>query len=346
MPITSSLSHAADVDCDRAPRMREVPRLNRMLLRAVLALVAGSSAPSVLAAQTIDALVQLLDSPDWRVRSDAVSRLNLMPLSDLPATVAPKLTALLEREALQPDLPANVESEGYGEYEIELVHGVLRFRDPASLRGMALLGIHTSREAQEFVASHGAASLPYLDQAWATQPLARGSVVTTWALMLGRFAHTLSRDERLQIQARLLAADAINFAWAAVTVPMPEAVPILEATAAADPLEIVRNRAQTALTQLRPLRDALSSQDLAARLREWLDALCSAAQGARRGTCESLTNLLDDVRTHLAAGRTGSAKNAFEAFANRADSAMQQGELTDAEHRLLADNARYLAGKL
>ena len=129
----------------------------------------GAALPLVcspLAAQSPDSLVKQLDSPDWRVRADAAVRLYDVPVAELPADAASKIVALLEREALTSDTVPPAEGESYGEYEIDLVGVALRLNDAAALRGMALLGIQTGSDAERFVASPGAASLPFLEEGW------------------------------------------------------------------------------------------------------------------------------------------------------------------------------------
>src|SRR6266487_6074011 len=106
-------------------------------------------------------ILRALDSPDWQARSSAIHVLNDLPVASLPAGFAEKVIALFEREAVDSAPGPKPEGgEGYGEYLIALMEGVVRLRDPRSLRGMALLGIQMSREAQEFVAEQGAAVLP------------------------------------------------------------------------------------------------------------------------------------------------------------------------------------------
>jgi hypothetical protein len=50
-----------------------------------------------------ESLVALLRSPDWKVRDRAVAGLNFLPLSNLPASYAPSIITLFEREAISPD---------------------------------------------------------------------------------------------------------------------------------------------------------------------------------------------------------------------------------------------------
>jgi len=235
--------------------------------------------------RTPESLVAMLDSPDWQVRSDAIARLNLISASRLPTSYATTIISLLEREATSPN--SRGEGEGYGEYLLGVVNGVVRLHDPRSLRGLALLGIQASREAQDYVASQGGKSLPFLDEAWARSH--SDAVATTWAYMLGKSPQALSRAERLQVMARLLGVlpgNSRGFTWAAVMGPLPELVPLVEEIASSDPMPARRQAGAQALQRLRPLRDRLSTRDLFARFSDWLDALCSA--GTRGGACQVL----------------------------------------------------------
>ena len=93
--------------------------------------------PAYLGAQADnpDSLVRLLTSPSVGVRADAVVRLSLIPMAQLPVAARPALVSLLEREATgqvaYPDTTARYET--YGEYIIDLTRTVLRFHDPASV---------------------------------------------------------------------------------------------------------------------------------------------------------------------------------------------------------------------
>ncbi len=337
---------------DSGGRVPERARVRAWLaggLLAVAAVLVPGSGERLLAQTNVDSLVGLFDSPDWHVRANAVFALYMDHSVHLASSYAPRFTALLEREAVGAIAAAPSDENGYGEYEIHLVELTLRFEDPASLRGMALLGIQTSRAAKEFVAQQGAASLPYLDEAWRRDRHSRMSVITTWALLLGKYMGILTREQRLDVKQRLFQAadsESLGFAWAAETAPLPEAVPLVELIAATTQFDIVRRRAQQVSTSLRPRRDGLPPGALLERLTDWLDAICRGAEGARHGACESLGNLLADARTQVAAGRLPAAKNVVSTFADRADTAFHEGALSDAEHRLFAENARYLVERL
>jgi len=305
--------------------------------------VAATLGAAPAASQSPDSLVAQLGATDWQRRGDAIARLNLLPVEALPPTFAPTAIALLEREATNPD-PGPREGEGYGEYLIAVMSGVVRLQDPRSLRGLALLGIQMSRGAQEYVASQGAPSLPFLDEAWARSQ--SDAVATTWAYMLGRYATALSRPERLQVIARLVAVLPDNsraFTWAAVMGPLPEAVPLVEMVATGDARPETRQAGIRALASLRPVRDRLSSREVLQRVSDWLDAFCWSATGARGDACKmlsvSLTNATSQVESR---GLTGT-RLALEDLVRQARTARAAGGLRDIEEHFIVGNAEYLS---
>jgi len=297
-----------------------------------------SAAQTPASSPTADSLVRMLASPDWRLRSDAIVRLNLVPRQQLPNAYATTVIQLFEREALE----SRQQSEGYGEYLLDLMQGVVRLRDPRSLRGLALLGIHMSREAQEYVASQGGASLPFLDEAW--QRGHSDAVAETWAYMLTRYDKALTRPERLQVMARFLAVAPANsraFSWAAEIGPVPDVVPIIEEIESSEP-QVMRKRAATnALNKLRPLRNGMSPRDLSTRLEDWVEAMCLDASGARASTCQNLRERLKRAKDEVQARGLGAAKPTLAAVVDEVDPAKAPG-LNNFERRLIAGNAQHL----
>lgn len=288
------------------------------------------------AAQNVDSLMMRLDSPDWRERSIAVGVLGRLSASQRPPGFADKVIALLEYEALNPDEAAIAGGEGYGEYTAELVRVVLGLDDPRALRGIALIGIGTGLAAKEFVASHGAASIPYLDEAWELSALKQDAVAQTWALMLGQFPDRLSRTERIQVLGRLIAAAERNtraFSIAARRSGLPELVAALNEIAENNPDPRRRAFAAYDAQPLLPVRDALAPAELHARMFDLLDAVCLDAAGDKLQTCTTLQGYLD-------AGYSDG--NALDTLAQQAELAEQQGILKPYEEALFAGNAQYL----
>jgi len=283
-------------------------------------------------------LLRALDSPDWQVRSSAIHELNDLPVANLPPGFAAKAIALLEREAVDSAPGPKPEGgEGYGEYLIELMEGVVRLRDPRSLRGMALLGVQMSREAQEFVAEQGATVLPFLDEAW-RNPNARASVAVTWAYMLTTYSARLSRNDRLEVVRRVLEAHAIDtqsFLFAVDDAQLVIAIPLIEHVATRGEIDIVRDDARRSATRLKATRDSMSPAALLSQLSEALDALCLSACAERATACASLSTTL-----------RGSSADSLVTFARRVDSGFLRRVWSDDERRVLSISARYVATRL
>jgi len=280
-------------------------------------------------------LLRALDSPDWQVRSSAIHELNDLPVANLPSGFAAKAIALFEREAVDSvPGPKREGGEGYGEYLIELMRGVVRLRDPRSLRGMALLGIQMSRKAQEFVAEQGAASLPFLDEAWRDEN-ARPPVAITWAYMLTTYSARLSRNDRLEVVRRVLEAHAIDtqsFLFAVDQARLVIAIPLIEHVATADDIDIVRDDARRSATRLKSTRDSMPAAALVSQLSEALDALCLSARAERAAACASLSATLGQP-----------SADSLVAFARRVDSGFLRRVWSDDERRVLSTSARYVA---
>lgn len=319
-------------------RMSEIVRVGLNIGVLLASFSAFSAAQSPARSPAPDSLVRMLASPDWRVRSDAIARLNLVPTRQLPSAYATTVIQLFEREALE----SRQQSEGYGEYLLDLMQGVVRLRDPRSLRGLALLGIRMSREAQEYVASQGGASLPFLDEAW--QRGHSDAIAETWAYMLTRYDKALNRPERLQVMARFLAVAPANsraFSWAAQIGPVPEVVPIIEEIETNDPQEMRKRAATNALNKLRPLRDGMSPRDLSSRLEDWVEAMCLDASGARAGTCQNLRQRVKMAKDEVQTRGLSAAKPMLGTVVDEVDPARAPG-LNDFERRLIAGNAQHL----
>ncbi|HEX5438925.1 MAG TPA: hypothetical protein VFW98_17370 [Gemmatimonadaceae bacterium] len=145
--------------------------------------------------------------------------------------------------------------EGVADYEMDLVSLALRFKDPAALPGFAYLGIQMARDVEDFVATQGSASLPYLDSAWTKEPDARPDIMETWAIMVGEQRNRITAVERIQLLRRLLQA--------------------------ADSEQMGFDDAAEVLDTLTAIRAAMSPAQLHADLTDWLQAICLNATGER-----------------------------------------------------------------
>ena len=328
-------------------------RVGRTILRCLI--VAGiAPLPTILGAQTNDpdSLVRLLTSPSIGARADAVVRLSLIPMAQLPMAARPALVSLLEREATgqvaYPDTTAGYET--YGEYIIDLTRTVLRFHDPASVRGLSLLGIQTSRVAQEFVAGFGSQSLAALDEAWTTKRSARPSVLVTLGRMVAqRQTNGLSESDRQEVLNRIWAgvdSFPIALATTARAASLFMLVPVLRQISSSNSDPSVGAGVGRALAELEPKLNAASPTTVASGLNDWLRALCLGAQGARSSACTSLSGTVISATGQITTNQPGPARDTLMALAARVDTGYQQGVWTDGEHRLLAANARYLGFRL
>lgn len=315
---------------------------------AALLVVAATLGAAPAASQSPDSLVALLGATEWQSRHDAIARLNLLPVDALPSSFPSTAIALLEHEATHPD-PGPREGEGYGEYTLALMQSVLRLDDPRALRGMALLGMKTSRRAKEFVAKQGGAALPYLDQAWARDSFARPDVMTTWGYMLGPYGRALSPADSLVLMARLVRGareQPLGFAWAVGIATAFETVPVLDVIAATNAHAIVRRRAADVSATLRRGRDAVGPTELVRRLNLWLKAVCQNPAGARPRACDSLTDLSAEVLNQLRADRTQTGAAALDTLIRVADAAPGAGGLDEPERTLVVGTGRYIRSRL
>jgi hypothetical protein len=250
------------------------------------------------------------------------------------------MIALLEREATTPPPEASAEGEGFGEYVMAVSRAVVRLQDPASLRGLALLGIQTSAKAGDFVASFGTQSLPYLDEAWSREGQDRAPIVRTWARMLGEFGGTLSDADRTQVLNRIIqsasAGEEMAFVLAAEKVPLPASLPIIEILVAEGRNEVVRSAATDVAGGLVPIRDALTPLQVQADLEEWLRATCLGATEGRASVCEALADAFE-------AGPGNAAD--LQQVVEEAESARQLSLISRYEAAVLAGGATYLLGR-
>src|SRR5258708_11455470 len=149
-------------------------------------------------AQNVDSLTALLSSPIVRIRASALVKLGSLSPAQL-APAASTIISLLEREAM--GTATSVADMGfdrgdggdtYKEYVIALSEAALALHDQRATRGIALLGIETSRAAEMFVVAQGSVGAAALEEAWNIQPDSRPSVMSAWGLMLAPGAPTLT----------------------------------------------------------------------------------------------------------------------------------------------------------
>jgi hypothetical protein len=315
-----------------------------MALFGMPSLVRGQSATD---GPDIAALTAALDDTDLTTRTIAVAALATIPGATLPSVTRRKLVALLEREAVTPRVarPDDGEDGELGPYLMELVRTVVRLRDPASLRGLALLGIQTSLAAQQFVASQADSSVALLAAAERADSNSRGAVAETRGMMLGEYAARLSPGARSSVRSSLLATAAIDpmaFAHGVEYARLVEATPVLAMLAANAKTELGRDILADAAAKLSALRDQATTVQVLDGLTESLAALCVATKAQRLQTCQSMVSTARLVFDHLREARPALARQALRTLAAAATDAVRRGIITPTEGTMIAGTATYL----
>ena len=210
---------------------------------------AGAPADGDSLTRALDTLSHMLDSNDFRARAAAVGALATLPTDSIPSDIRSRLMTLLDREGVagargESEITAQspeVDAEEFGEYVIALTDLVLSFQDGHASRGIALIGIQTSRDAQQFVAAQGAAVLPLLDSVYVANPATAPAVVKTWGYALAaQPAGPLAHADSVRLVSRLLTVapqQPIAFASAARAARFVDAAPALEKIGAETRLE-------------------------------------------------------------------------------------------------------------
>lgn len=286
------------------------------------------------------ALVHDLASPRVGVRSNAVAQLNMVPVSATPSSARDALIALLKREATAPLKPETENAENYHEYIFGLVDAVIRLDDARGLRGVALLGIETSRAAQEFVVRQGPAALAALDEAW-TKPAVRPDVIATWGLLLASAPPWLSSDARYRILQRIAAA-ATEEPIAIASVERDDGVVALMPFLAPPPEDaddpIVVGAMDKGLAALRNRMSALPVTSLLSELAVGTRLFCAGATtGNRSAACTTIQSLIATTTRHISAGEFAPAHSTLQGLVARAEQAGNAGALSATEVRFIRE---------
>jgi hypothetical protein len=328
----------------------------RPATQLLLCLSAALGTPATLHGQAsdpinIDSLTAALDSPDVEVRSVAVAGFRTVALTSLPAAARLKLIALLEREATAASQPRADDGEDSveGTYRTQLVRVVVRLNDPASARGLALVGLSINADAQRLVASRGDAAVGLLDEAERMNPTSAGAVAATRGRMLGEYASLLSEVSRSRIRAAVLrtaATDPLAFARAARFGRLAEAAPMVAQLSTEATDELSKSILGDAADQLTTLRAQATSESILDGLGASIAALCDQARSARLGACEAMVHLARSAFADVRASRPAAAHAILLALATKADNAARQGAITPMEGTMISGTARYLATRI
>jgi hypothetical protein len=335
-------------------RMSNVSR--RLVVPLLLSVSAALGAPAELQAQAtdpvnIDSVTAALDSPDLDARSVAVAALRTLPPSALPAATRLKLIVLLEREGMTVSQPRTDDGEDSpeGTYRTQLVRVVVRLNDPASARGLALVGLSINADAQRLVASRGDAAVALLDEAERVNPTLAGAVAATRGRMLGEYAGLLSEASRTTIRAAVLrtaATDPLAFARAARFGRLVEATPIVAQMSAEATDHLTKSILGDAADQLTTVRAQATTESILDGLTASITALCNQAEGARYGACEAMAHHAQSAAADVRALRPAAAHAVLLALATRADNAARQGAITPIEGAMISGTATYLAARI
>ena len=267
---------------------------------------AGTPAGGDSLTSRLDTLSRMLDSSDFRARGAAVGALATLPTDSIPSDIKSRLMTLLDREGIastrgESDITAQspeVDAEEYGEYVIALTNLVLTFRDAHASRGIALIGIQTSRDAQQFVAAQGAVVLPLLDSVYVANPATAPAVVKTWGYALATPAVRLAHADSVHLVSRLLTVapqHPIAFASAARAAQFVDAAPALEKIGAETSDPNVARVTRSAAIQLKVLRSRQPSRLRVQQMGLVLEGVC-ADPTADRARCAAVNDSLRVIR--------------------------------------------------
>ena len=286
-----------------SPVQLQPSRLRSVIGRARV----GTSVPGDSLTRLLDTLSHMLDSSDFRARGAAVGRLATVPTDSIPSDIRSRLMTLLDREGVadargETELTAQtpeVDAEEFGEYVIALTDLVLSFGDAHASRGVALIGIQTSRDAQQFVAAQGATVLPLLDSVYVANPATAPAVVKTWGYALAtRPATPLVHADSVRLVNRLLTVapqQPIAFASAARAAQFVDAAPALEKIGAETSDPNVARVTRSAAVQLRAIRSRQPSRLRVQQMGILLEGVC-ADPSADRARCSAVHDSLRVIR--------------------------------------------------
>ena len=343
-------------------RRLRVPLVLVGLALASRARPAAGQAP----AESIAVWTERLRSGSLTDRADAIGKLAAQNPQLLPSGTRDAIVAELRRinDATLNDAPIDgidaLNSEAFGEYYLDLSATAARFGTPEANRAL-VLSVGISRGAQRRAARLGDAAIPVLQQ-MIDRDFEPADALETMALAWFWSDSTgaaLSDESRLAITQAIVTAVRSpsaklrsGVAGALYLIGDPAFLPLAQGAAALaqanqDPdldAGYIRIRAlptlESALQRLSPIDDA-------ERTNRVLRLLCAApSSGPRRGACESLQNQLDDALAQLRAGRGTAAVNVLNAVADRADTALRDGAITDDEHALIAGGVRQVVARL
>lgn len=329
----------------------------RPLVVAVLVLAAPMAGARAHAQTTVqDSIRADLSSADWSTRHRALQRISKVYPSSIPAALIDDIIRTINEEVAI----SRERSEDYGEYVMELVVTVARTDDPRGAAGVIRLSaLGVSSPVGLYVAKRGSAVFPLLDSLLlSTISNDRSDATEVFAMMLGRFASSLSRADSARILNVLLsaAADAsasvrLKFAFVVERIPLPDAVPVLLTLATSDPYQssgsfLIRQEAAKMATTLSPLWSAQSNSVSIGRLGLAVEGACTTPSGAMVGHCQALSAFIQSAAQHVSANQPQPALAALASIRDRAALLLTQGLITRPQADFIAGNAARVIERL
>ena len=324
---------------------------NRVFVALGFALLTASSATTAFA-QSIDELTTLLSSRVVAVRGGAVIQLAGRPIASIPAATRTMLIQLFEAEATKANVAfdsiAGENDESWGEYTANLSDLVLQFNDPRALRGMAYLGIQTSRNAQDFVAGLRAQAIPVLDEAWANNPMGRGAIVETWGALLAP-SNGLDSASRASVMNRLLApidTFPISLTFAATHGQLIALVPLFDSLAKTTPDPSLADAFRFARRGLQPQFVAQPLSSRLADLGQWLAGVCTQPPVARVGYCTAAKTTLTTAESLVQSTVYAGARGALTRLVNLTAENRRAGILSSLQATMIVADANRISASL
>ncbi len=227
-----------------------------------------------------DTTIRKQRAADFRVRAEALARIQAQPPGQIHPSIATNLINELDsvgalRLTVAPIAAAEgpEEQEAFPEYVISLSRAVVRLKDPRSVRALALGGLATSREVQRFVAGQGPGGPGLARYGFRRERCDGAGGREHLGLRSGGKSSRLSFEDSVYVYARIVLSSQlypVSFAYATRHAKLFELIPELDsisARATADTQPVLAAVARAASRKLAPVRTAATPADWLARLR-------------------------------------------------------------------------------
>lgn len=281
-----------------APGLGLAGVLGLVVLTAAVPRAAYSQARPLSPAQIQDSILILLTSREIAKRSEGVEWSREVPVERLSPAVRARLVAMVNSEEAEADSAKRAggrHGEGRGEYQIALIEAGLRLDDPATIPGMACLGVQVTGEARRFLLRQGRAAVPHLTAAFRGSDGARVPALKTLVGFLRDSASTTAED-RVGIRAIMLRATAFELSLTASPADFPELIGAFAWAADSAAYDFERIDAARHLARWRAAAEGIGAADLLGRTLPFLGAACMPEQAA---ACERLVEAGAAVRSSL-----------------------------------------------